>query len=143
MNILELYEPINECLHGMEVSFACARRARSEKFCPFFCATLLLGQKISSKQSRKRKETMNKIPEQQTLLTGLVLGESPRWHDDRLWFSDWGAHEVIAVDLEGKSEVIATSRPFHFASTGYPRVACLSSRGAIDCSCAGSQTGRW
>jgi sugar lactone lactonase YvrE len=62
---------------------------------------------ISSKQSRKRKETMNKIPEQQTLLTGLVLGESPRWHDDRLWFSDWGAHEVIAVDLEGKSEVIA------------------------------------
>jgi sugar lactone lactonase YvrE len=42
----------------------------------------------------------------QTLMTGLVFGESPRWHDDRLWFSDWGAHEVIAVDLEGKSEVI-------------------------------------
>ena len=39
-------------------------------------------------------------------MTGLVLGESPRWHDDRLWFSDWGAHEVIAVDLAGKSEVI-------------------------------------
>lgn len=41
-----------------------------------------------------------------TLMTGLVLGESPRWHDDRLWFSDWGAQEVIAVDLEGKSEVV-------------------------------------
>jgi sugar lactone lactonase YvrE len=49
---------------------------------------------------------MKKIPEPQTLMTGLVLGESPRWHDDRLWFSDWGAREVIAVDLEGKSEVI-------------------------------------
>jgi sugar lactone lactonase YvrE len=50
---------------------------------------------------------MKKNPELQTLMTGLVLVESPRWHDDRLWFSDWGAHEVIAVDLAGKSEVIA------------------------------------
>jgi sugar lactone lactonase YvrE len=35
------------------------------------------------------------------------LPESPRWHDHQLWFSDWGAHEVIALDLDGKSEVIA------------------------------------
>jgi sugar lactone lactonase YvrE len=45
-------------------------------------------------------------PEVQTLLTGIAFGESPRWHDDRLWFSDWGAQEVVAVDLEGNSEVI-------------------------------------
>src|SRR5436190_14970839 len=45
--------------------------------------------------------------EAQILLTGLAMGESPRWHDDRLWFADWGAQEIIAVDLEGKSEVIA------------------------------------
>jgi sugar lactone lactonase YvrE len=44
--------------------------------------------------------------ELQTLMTGLAFPESPRWHKDRLWFSDWGAHEVIAVDLEGNSEVI-------------------------------------
>src|SRR2546423_8002524 len=50
---------------------------------------------------------MKKIPELQTLMTGLVLGESPRWHDGRLWFSDWGAGEVVALDLEGRSEVIA------------------------------------
>ena len=49
---------------------------------------------------------MKKTPELQTLMTGIAFGESPRWHDDRLWFSDWGAQEVIAVDLEGKSEVI-------------------------------------
>ena len=49
---------------------------------------------------------MKKIPELQTLMTGIAFGESPRWHDDRLWFSDWGAQEVVAVDLEGKSEVI-------------------------------------
>ena len=41
-----------------------------------------------------------------TLMTGLALGESPRWRDGRLWFSDWGAQELIAVDLDGKSEVI-------------------------------------
>ena len=40
-------------------------------------------------------------------MSGLVFPESPRWHDHRLWFSDWGAHEVIALDLDGKSEVIA------------------------------------
>lgn len=46
------------------------------------------------------------VPERQTLMSGLAFGESPRWCEDRLWFSDWGAHEVIAVDREGKSEVI-------------------------------------
>jgi sugar lactone lactonase YvrE len=47
------------------------------------------------------------MPEPQTLMTGLVIGESPRWHDGRLWLSDMGAKEVVAVDLEGTSEVIA------------------------------------
>ena len=41
------------------------------------------------------------------LLNDLVLVESPRWHEDRLVFSDWGAGEVIALDLDGKHEVIA------------------------------------
>ncbi|HKN43458.1 MAG TPA: SMP-30/gluconolactonase/LRE family protein, partial [Propionibacteriaceae bacterium] len=41
-----------------------------------------------------------------TLLSDLALVESPRWHDDRLVFSDWGAGEVIAVDLDGTHEVI-------------------------------------
>jgi sugar lactone lactonase YvrE len=34
------------------------------------------------------------------------MGESPRWHDGRLWFSDWGTNEIIAVDLDGHREVI-------------------------------------
>ncbi len=51
----------------------------------------------------------------QTLLTGLMIGEAPRWHDGRLWFSNWGAQEVIAVDLGGTSEVgarVPTTVPF-------------------------------
>ncbi len=51
------------------------------------------------------------MTELRTLMTGIVFGESPRWHDDRLWFADWGAQEVIAVDGEGKSEV-AVRVPF-------------------------------
>jgi sugar lactone lactonase YvrE len=54
------------------------------------------------------------MPELKALVTGLGLGESPRWHEDRLWFSDWGAREVLAVDADGKSEVIlrVSSLPF-------------------------------
>jgi sugar lactone lactonase YvrE len=40
------------------------------------------------------------------LLDGLAYVESPRWHDDRLWFSHWGTEEIVAVDLDGKSEVV-------------------------------------
>src|SRR5215510_7197613 len=46
------------------------------------------------------------MPEMKTLLTGLAMGESPRWHEGRLWFSDWGAQEIIATDLEGNREVV-------------------------------------
>ena len=54
------------------------------------------------------------MAEPRTLLTGLAIGESPRWHDGRLWFCDWGAQELIAVDLEGKSEVIVRVPSFPF-----------------------------
>ena len=46
------------------------------------------------------------MAEPQTLMTGIAFGESPRWHDHRLWFSDWVAQEIIAVDLDGTSEVM-------------------------------------
>lgn len=39
------------------------------------------------------------------VLSGIVFGEQPRWHDDRLWFSDWGRGDVIAVDVDGNAEV--------------------------------------
>jgi sugar lactone lactonase YvrE len=46
------------------------------------------------------------MPALRTLLTGLGIGESPRWHAGRLWFCNWGAAEIIAVDPDGHSEVI-------------------------------------
>jgi sugar lactone lactonase YvrE len=39
------------------------------------------------------------------VVTGVAMGESPRWHEDRLWFSDWGAREILSIDSDGKSEV--------------------------------------
>jgi sugar lactone lactonase YvrE len=40
------------------------------------------------------------------LLDGLAMPESPRWHLDRLWFSNWGTRQIVAVDLDGNSEVV-------------------------------------
>jgi sugar lactone lactonase YvrE len=52
------------------------------------------------------------MPEPQTLLTGLAFGESPRWHEGRLWLSDWGAGEALAVNAAGSAEVVATLPSF-------------------------------
>jgi len=55
-----------------------------------------------------------------TLLTGRGLLESPRWHGDRLYFSDWSAGEVLAVDLAGRSEVIARVRSLPLCTAWLP-----------------------
>jgi sugar lactone lactonase YvrE len=51
------------------------------------------------------------MSEPQILLTGLGIPESPRWHEGRLWFCNWIERQVVAVDLNGKAEVIATRDP--------------------------------
>ncbi|MET9894671.1 SMP-30/gluconolactonase/LRE family protein [Streptomyces sp. NPDC006465] len=49
-----------------------------------------------------------RMHEVRTLLGGHGLVESPRWHGDRLYFSDWTAGEVVALDpVAGHSEVVA------------------------------------
>ena len=36
-----------------------------------------------------------------TIADGLYFGEGPRWHEDRLWFSDFYAHRVYSVGEQG------------------------------------------
>jgi sugar lactone lactonase YvrE len=48
----------------------------------------------------------------EVLMEGVVFGESPRWHDGRLWFSDWGANQVIALGTDGSCEVVVTVASF-------------------------------
>ena len=44
--------------------------------------------------------------ETRILLRDLGMIESPRWRNGRLWFSNWGTDEIVAVDLDGNSEVV-------------------------------------
>jgi len=43
----------------------------------------------------------------------LHFGEGPRWHDDRLWLSDFYAHAVLSVSLEGdvRTELVLDDQP--------------------------------
>jgi sugar lactone lactonase YvrE len=68
--------------------------------------------------------------EPQILLTGLALGESPRWHDGHLWFSNWGAQEIVATDLDGNSEVVVRMPSFPFCFDWLPdgRLLIVSGR---------------
>jgi sugar lactone lactonase YvrE len=70
------------------------------------------------------------VPDLELLLSGLVFPESPRWHDGRLWLADWGAEEVVAVDTEGISEVVAKVASFPFSIDWLPdgRLLAVSAR---------------
>src|SRR5712691_9951392 len=73
------------------------------------------------------------MTEVQTLMVGLTFPEQPRWHEDRLWFSDWGTREVIAVDLEGKSEVVLRGPSFPLCVDWLPdgRLLVVSARDGL------------
>ena len=84
----------------------------------------------------------NRTDEPRVLLDGLAYVESPRWHDGRLWFAHWGAGEVVAVDLDGNSEVVAHGprRPRLVDRLAARRPAARDRRGAH---APRSPTARW
>ena len=42
------------------------------------------------------------------LLDGLMFPEGPRWHEEKLWFSDMHAGLVMTVDMNSNAEIITT-----------------------------------
>jgi len=48
------------------------------------------------------------MSERNVLLDGLSFPEAPRWHDGRLWLSDFYHHRVLTVDESGKTETVAS-----------------------------------
>jgi sugar lactone lactonase YvrE len=42
------------------------------------------------------------------LVEGLRFPEGPRWHAERLYFSDMHAHQILTADMNGRTEVVAT-----------------------------------
>ena len=73
------------------------------------------------------------MAELRTLMSGLVFGEQPRWHEGRLWFSDWGTQEVIAVDLDGSSEIVLRGPSFPLCVDWLPdgRLLVVSARDGL------------
>ncbi|MEJ2622132.1 MAG: gluconokinase, GntK/IdnK-type [Candidatus Thiodiazotropha sp.] len=43
----------------------------------------------------------------EVLLDQLMFPEAPRWRDNLLWFTDQHAQQIIRVDLQGNSEIVA------------------------------------
>jgi len=60
------------------------------------------------------------VSEPRIVLEDIVFGESPRWHDGRLWFSDWGAHEIVVTDLDGNRELVTEVPAFPFSIDWLP-----------------------
>lgn len=46
--------------------------------------------------------------------------ESPRWHGDRLYFSDWFAGEVLSIDLAGACETVASVKSLPLCTAWLP-----------------------
>ena len=65
-----------------------------------------------------------------TLITNLGYGESPRWHDGRLWFCNWTRQEIIVIDTGGNIEntikLPFTSFPFSIDWLGDGRLIIIS-----------------
>ena len=66
------------------------------------------------------------------MLDGLVLGESTRWHEGRLWFCDWGAGEIVVVE-EGEPRVVARIDDLPFCIDWLPdgRLLVITGRGLL------------
>jgi sugar lactone lactonase YvrE len=58
--------------------------------------------------------------EVRVLVTGRGLVEAPRWHDGRIYFSDWTAGEVLAADAVGHTEVVARVASLPLCSAWLP-----------------------
>ena len=55
----------------------------------------------------RKAPAKEKMPSFETLVSGLSFTECPRWHDGRLYFSDFYTRRVLAVGLDGALEIIA------------------------------------
>ncbi len=67
------------------------------------------------------------------LATGLAMGESPRWHDGRLWLCDWLAGEVLTVDADARTEVVRRIGGLPFSVDWLPdgREVYTTNRGVV------------
>jgi sugar lactone lactonase YvrE len=53
------------------------------------------------------------------LREGLSFGEDPRWHDGRLWYSDFYRHAIFSIDEEGEEERLEVMVPNQPSGLGW------------------------
>lgn len=53
------------------------------------------------------------------LREGLSFGEAPRWHDGRLWYSDFYRHAIFSLDEEGADERLEVLVPTQPSGLGW------------------------
>jgi len=72
---------------------------------------LAAGTLIAAATACKGPQALGRSP--RVLAENLYFGEAPRWHDGRLWFSDFYAHAVKSVSLAGdlRTEVEIDDQP--------------------------------
>ncbi len=76
-------------------------------------------------------------PKVQILLTRLGFGESPRWHEGRLWFSNWGmivaesyGKRLTAFDIAADGS-LSNRRVWTDLDGGVPDGICLDADNAV------------
>jgi sugar lactone lactonase YvrE len=65
--------------------------------------------------------------------TGLLMGESPRWHDGALWVCDWMAGEILRFAVDGERDVVHRVDGFPFSIDWLPdgRLVATSPTGVL------------
>ena len=75
------------------------------------------------------------MTEPRIVLGDIVMGESTRWHEGRLWFCDWGAGEIIVLGEDDRPEVVARRPGMQFCIDWLPdgRLLVTGPDGALAC----------
>ena len=81
--------------------------------------------------------------EVQVVLDGYLYLECPRWHDGRLWFSDFYSHQVLSMREDGSDLRVEAEVPGQPSGLGWlPDGRLLIVSCATAASCAASRTAR-
>ena len=59
------------------------------------------------------------MSELELLVDGVDFGEGPRWHDGRLWYSDFYQASIYAVGVDGRREAIFSGLPDRPSGLGW------------------------